>query len=225
MTQDKHIFSASTRTLLGKKTKQLRRNGQIIGSVSIANKPSLHIEASYKDFTTLIEKAGESGLFYLSVDGGKQQLPVLIDDLQLDPITEEILHVTFRQVSLTQKVEAEIPVVFIGEITAKEAVLVTVKDTVEIEALPTDLPENFEVDLSVLAEIGQSITLADLKFDASKIQLVLAEDQEAADVTLVVLQGQQVEEEVTDEVPAEPEILTASDKTEEGEAAAEPAKE
>jgi len=54
---------------------------------------------------------------------------------------------------------------------------------------------------------------------------VLAEDQEAADVTIVVVQGQQVEEEVTDETPAEPEILTASDKTEEGEAAAEPAQE
>lgn len=225
MTQDKHIFPVATRTLFGKKTNQLRRNGQIIGSVSIANKPSLHIEASYKDFATLIDTAGESGLFYITIDGGKQQLPVLIDDLQIDPITEEILHVTFRQVSLTEKVEAEIPVVFIGEMTAKEAVLVTVKDTVEIEALPTDLPEHFEVDLSVLSEVGQSITLADLKFDASKIELVLAEGQEAADVAIVVVQGQQVEDEVTDETPAEPEILTASDKTEEGEAAAEPAQE
>ena len=215
MTQDKHIFSVTTRTLLGKKTKQLRRNGQIIGSVSIPNQPSLHIEASYRAFTDLIAKAGESGLLYLTVDVNKKQLPVLIEDLQIDPITEEILHVTFRQVSLTEKVEAEVPIIFIGEVAVKDGVLVTVKDSVEVEALPTDLPEHFEVDLSILSEIGQSITLADLVIDASKVELVLAEDQAAEDVTIVVLQGQQVEEEVVDEALAEPEILTASDKTEE----------
>jgi len=154
-------------------------------------------------------------LLYLTVDVNKKQLPVLIEDLQIDPITEEILHVTFRQVSLTEKVEAEVPIIFIGEVAVKDGVLVTVKDSVEVEALPTDLPEHFEVDLSILSEIGQSITLADLVIDASKVELVLAEDQAAEDVTIVVLQGQQVEEEVVDEALAEPEILTASDKTEE----------
>lgn len=220
MTQANHIFSVETRSILGKKVKNLRADGLVIGSVSVPGKESLHVQASYRDLSKLLNEVAESSLFYLQIDGKKQTIPVLIDDIQVDPISQEMKHVTFRKVSLTETVEAEIEIEFIGEVEAKGGSLVTVRDTVEIEALPTDLPEMFEVDLSVITEIGQSITLADLTFDTEKISLVVG-DQDPAEMPIVVYQAQEEEEsddDVDDEI-AEPEITVGSGES--GEKAAE----
>jgi large subunit ribosomal protein L25 len=225
MTQANHIFSVETRSTLGKKVKNLRDEGFVIGSVSVPGSDSLHVQASYRDLSKLLNEVAESSLFYLQVDGKKQTMPVLIDDIQLDPISQEMKHITFRKVSLTEKVESEIEIEFIGEIDAKGGSLVTVRDTVEIEALPTDLPEMFEVDLSVITEIGQSITLADLVFDSSKISLVLG-DQDPADMPIVIYQAQEEEESEDDlDEVAEPEITVGSGESDEKDADAETDKE
>jgi large subunit ribosomal protein L25 len=225
MTQANHIFSVQTRSILGKKVKNLRADGLVIGSVSVPGKDSLHIQASYRDLSKLLSEVAESSLFYLQVDGNKQTIPVLIDDIQLDPISQEMKHITFRKVSLNETVKSEIKIEFIGEVNANSGSLVTVRDTVEIEALPTDLPEKFEVDLSVITEIGQSITLADLKFDTEKISLVVG-NQDPAEMPIVIYQAQEEEESVdeSDEV-AEPEITVGSGESKEKEADAEADKE
>jgi len=220
MTQDKHTFAVQSRTIFGKQSKQLRNQGLLVGSVSIPNQDSLHVQVDYRTFVALIDKVGESGLFYITVDDKKTELPVLIDELQTHPLTQELLHVTFRKVDLNETVESEIPVEFIGEPEAKNGVLVTVKDTIEIEALPTDLPESFEVDLSAITEIDQSITLADLSYDSTKIKFVLSEDQSLEDVTLVVYQAQaEEEEENSDDEQSEPEITGGAGSNEAAEAA------
>lgn len=202
---EKHVLSVQTRTLIGKQVKQLRRQGLIIASISTPQGQSLSIQLTEKDFLKLLTTAGESVLVYLLLEG--KEVPVLIEEIQYHPTTDGVVHVSFRQVSLKEKVTAQIPVVVEGEADIADAVVVTVKDSVEIEALPTDLPESFVVDISTLTEIGQSITLADLKFDAAKISLMLNEDQDPAAVSLVIVQGQQVEEPEETVEPSEPELV------------------
>ena len=130
--------------------------------------------------------------------------PVLIDEVQINPVTQKVVHVNFRQVSLTEKVTGEVPLEFVNANEIVGAVIVEVSRQVEVEALPSDLPEKIRVDLSSLTEIGQSLSLADLVFDESKISLVLAEGQAPSQVPLVLVQEQKVEVEVEVEVAPAP---------------------
>ena len=126
------------------KGKKIRRDGFLPANIYGAGEPSQAIQIDPKKFTKLYEEAGETGLVYLQVDDKKTKVPALIDDVQEDVLGGELLHVVFKQVDLKDKITAEIPVVVVGEFDVKEAVLITVKDTIEVEALPTDFPENFE---------------------------------------------------------------------------------
>ena len=197
---DKHVFQATKRVVLGKGVKKLRREGLLIGCVFVANDKSLPLTANLKAFAKLHDLVGESGLVYLKIDhDDKEERPVLIDEIQYHPVNGRILHVSFREVSLKEKVKAEVALKFVGQVEVKDGVVVTVKDSVEVSALPTDLPDKIEVDISGLTEIGQNITLADLSYDQSKVSLVLPEDQKPEDVVLVLVQEQR--EDVVEEVP------------------------
>lgn len=197
---DKHTFDVQERNTLGKKVKQLRKQGLGVGSISTPNGKAKSVQFDQKKFNKMLEKAGESSLLYLSVGEEKKQRPVLVDEIQAEPVTGEMIHVTFRQVSLKDKVTAEIPVEFIGETDVADTTLVVVRDMVEVEALPTDLPEKIEVDISVLTEAGQSISVADLNVDTEKVTIVVGEDQEAENMPVVMLQEVQEEVEEPEEI-------------------------
>jgi large subunit ribosomal protein L25 len=198
---DKHSLTVAPRTLLGKKVKTLRQQGLMVGSVSTPDGKSISIQSNLKDFSKLFDQIGESTLIYLNVDGEKQSRPVLLDEMQEHPITEDLIHVSFRQVSLKNKVSAEVSIEVVGETEVEGAMLVTLRDTVEVEALPTDLPEKIEVDVSGLTAIGDAISLADLKIDRSKVDLVLGDDQDPAAMPVVMIQ--EIKEEVEVEEPVE----------------------
>jgi large subunit ribosomal protein L25 len=177
-----------------KKPKILRREGLIPANVYGEGK-SKAVQMGYQDFFKLYEDAGETSLIYLSIDGEKKKRPVLIEDVQVDPLSGKIIHVAFQQVSLKEKITAEIPVEIEGEFNVPGGVLVVVKDLVEVEALPTDLPENFVFSAEELTEIGQTIAYKDLEIDKEKVTLILGEEGE--DEPLVIVQEQK--EEVVEE--------------------------
>lgn len=197
---DKHNLSVKKRDIKGKKVKKLRREGTAVASISTPEGISLSLQLSAKELTHFLAEVGESALVYLNVEGENQELPALIEELQVDPISGDVVHVMFKQVNLKEKIQSEIPVEVVGEFKVSGGVMVTVKDAVEVEALPTDLPEKFIVDVSTLTQLGDSITLANLSFDTSKVSLVLGEDQTPESVTLII--AQEVKEEV-EETPAE----------------------
>lgn len=200
----------------GVKPKVVRRQGGVPANISIPHEASLSITLPAKALKKLLEQGHESGLVYVEMTEPKASVPVLFDEIQADGMTGEVLHVALKKVSLKEKVKAEIPLEFVGEITTPNLVLVKVKESVEVEALPTDLPEHIVVDISSLTEAGQAITLKDLKFDTSKAQLTVAAEE--LETPVVLLQEQKVE-------PVE-EVAPAEGETEavEGEAAAEAAK-
>ena len=127
------------------KGKKLRKEGALPANIYGAGKPSQAVQVDTKKFIKLYHEAGETSLVYLTVDDKKTKIPVLIDEVQHDVFVSDILHVSFKHVDLKDKITAQIPVVVVGEFDVPEAVLVTVRDTVEVEALPTDFPEKFEI--------------------------------------------------------------------------------
>ena len=100
--------------------------------------------------------------------------PVLVHNLQVNPKSDEPVHVDFLQVDLKAKVSAEVPVELVGESPAEKQGIGTVVqqiNEIEVEALPTDLPEKFEVNVEGLSEVDQAIYVKDLKVDRTKVEL------------------------------------------------------
>ena len=102
-------------------------------------------------------KAGMNVLIDLSIVGGDSGL-ALIRDYQADPFRREFTHVDFQAISLTDKIEVEVPIVLVGESQGvKEGgVVEQLRRTLHISALPEKIPEKIEVDISALM-IGDSI--------------------------------------------------------------------
>jgi large subunit ribosomal protein L25 len=157
-------LKAEERTVLGKKVKKLRREGFLPGNVYGKGLNSYALQVKLPDFENVYKEAGETGLVDLSFDGKTK--PVLIKNLQMNYATRTLLHVDFYQVNLKEKVKTTVPVVLTGEpkaVTDKVGLLLQTQSDVEVEALPDKLPENVEISVEHLAEIGEQITVADLK--------------------------------------------------------------
>lgn len=209
----KTIFKVVKRS--EKKAKQLRRQGVLPANVYIPKKDSIALEISPINFAKLYKEAGETGLIYLDIEGETKAIPALIDQVDMNYLGTSFEHVVFRGVNLKEKITANVPVEIVGEFDVPEAVLITVQDEVEVEALPADLPEKFVFDVSQLKAIGDAFTLANLDFDKEKVQLVLPEDEDPSERVLVSVQAQEEEEvvEVSEEL-LEPELVGREEEAE-----------
>lgn len=206
----KTILKAEKRTIEGRKVKSLRKNGILPGNVYGKKVKSESVQIALKDFENIYKEVGETGLLTLSV--GDKEKPVLIHNLQLHPISGDPLHVDFLQVDLKEKVEADIPVEMTGESPAeKQGIGTAVQyiNEIKVEALPTDLPEKFIVDVSNLSEVDQSITVADLSYDRSKVEV-----KTSAEEIVVKVEPPQKEEVVEAPVTAEGEVPAEGAATE-----------
>lgn len=203
-----------------KKNKQLRREGLVPANMYQAGKESLALEIDNLAFLKLTRNLSDNALVYLQVEGEKGEYPVLIDDIQYDVYGKNLLHVVFRKVNLSEKISAYIPVELVGELNVDNGVLVLVKDSIEVEALPTNLPEKFVVDQSKFTTIGDQFTMAELDYDSSKVTLVLSEEEKVEEVVIALVQekAEEVEEEVSTEL-VEPELV--GEKKEEAESVEE----
>ena len=136
----------------------------------------------YADFEKAFKKAGESTLVNLVVDGKAKN--VIVQDVQRHYLTGKYQHVDFYEVSMTEKMKAKVPLVFVGVSKAvKEngGVFVAVMDEVEVECLPADLIHNIEVDISVLQTFADNIHVRDLKV-GDKVKILSGEDETVAKV-------------------------------------------
>lgn len=163
--QKKISLAAETRSVTGKKVKNLRNEG-IIPAVVYGHKEkpeSLSIKKI--DFVKAYHEAGTSTLVDLKIDDSKS-VKVLVHEPQLDPVRNEPIHVDFYRVSMDEKIKTEIPLEFVGESAAvanMDGALITNRDNVEVECLPADLVSFIEIDLSALGTFEDQITVADIK--------------------------------------------------------------
>lgn len=233
---DKYVLKAEKRKLTGRKVKSLRQEGILPANVFGKKIKSASIQMGADEFQKVYRQVGETGLLNLRLTGEKEDRPVLVANIQKEPVSDAFLHVDFHQVDLKEKVEARVPVELSGESPAEKQGIGTVVlylDEIEVEALPTDLPEKFAVDVSGLAEVDQAIYVKDLPIDKKRVELKTEPDS-----ILVKVEPPQKEEAVAPppteaapaegEAPVEGETPTAAEapagKPAEG-VPAEPAKE
>jgi large subunit ribosomal protein L25 len=210
-------IKAKTRDLLGRKVKRLRKEGVLPANVYGKSVKSQAVQVLLNDFEKVYKQAGETGLVDLEL--GKTKKTVLIHNLQIDPVTAVPLHADFFQVDLKQKVTAQVPVEVLGESPAEKqglGTLVTLLDEIEVEALPADLPEKFELDLTSLTEVGQAVFVRDLEVDAKKVEI--KNDPEEIVVKVEPIREEEEEElPVTEEAPVEGEAAeSAQEEPKEG---------
>ncbi len=162
---DKLTLKGKKRTEVGRKVKNLRKQGLLPANLYGNKIKSQAVEVLLKDFQYVYSKAGESKIVNLSFAQGEPH-PILIHNVQIDYRSRLPLHADFYQVNLKEKVKTKVPVVLQGESPAviqKIGLLLQTLNEVEVEALPADLPEKLIVDISALTALDQEVKVADLK--------------------------------------------------------------
>lgn len=158
-------LKATPRNIFGRKVKQIRSQGLVPANIYGSNVESFSIQTPIRELRLLLADTGESEIIDLSIEGEKETRPVLLHGVQRDPVTQEIIHVDFRQVDMSQEVTVEVTLVFTGEPTIVkngEGILLELVDSLEVTALPGNLPSEIEIDVSGLESIGAQLTVGDL---------------------------------------------------------------
>ncbi len=216
-------LKASLREGIGKqKVKHIRLKKRIPAVVYGHGIKATSIEVGQDDFLKVIHtKAGENVIIQLDVDGPKKfEKTVVIKEIQHSPTTDAIQHVDFNAISLTEKIKVKVPIHVKGEAPGiKEGgVLDLVHHEIEVECLPTNIPERIDADISAL-KIGDSIHLRELVFPSGVVP------QFPQDEVMVAIHAPKAEvaPEAAEEGAAEPEVI--GKKKEEGEEGEVPAPE
>jgi len=198
-------LEVSKREITGKKVRFLRRQAVIPANLYGHGIDSLPLQVDAKILSQVLAQAGKTDLISLKIDDVKTPRKVLVRDIQKNMLTDELLHVDFYQVKMTEKIKADVPLIFAGEAPAlknKNVSLLHLIDALTIEALPDALPHNFEVDLSSLEETDQAIYIKDILIGD---EITLLSDPEQMVVKVTETRQAAVEEVVaTPEAAVEP---------------------
>jgi large subunit ribosomal protein L25 len=195
------------REIFGKQLKKLRREGVLPGNIYGKAMKSSAVQLPLAEFKPIFNIVHETGLVDLKF--GDEVIPVLIHNVQLDGRSREPLHADFFKVNLKEKISAKIPVISTGEAKAeadKIGLLEQPLMEIEVEALPTDLPEHIEVNVEKLAAVDEQILVSDLV---------------APEGVTILTDGGQLVFKIGELVTKEMEEQAAADEAETAEAAAE----
>jgi large subunit ribosomal protein L25 len=194
------------RQVVGKGLGNLRREGLVPAVIHNHGQDSLHVMADEQELGKLYKQAGKHHPLNLEV--GSQKFLVLIKDVQFNPVKHRMQHIVFQAIRQNETVEAEVPIRLEGEIPAEKVglMILTQLDSVQIEALPRNLPNELVVDATKLVELHDKITVADLQVPAG-ITILTEDDYPIA--TVVETRAQMSEEA---------EAEATEDETTEGEA-------
>ncbi|MCJ7824917.1 MAG: 50S ribosomal protein L25 [Anaerolineales bacterium] len=183
-------INAKERKTIGKQVKALRREGFLPAVMYGAGVEPLALELDEKVASRVLANVSGSTLIDLKV--GKNTHKVLVREFQRDVIRRDILHIDFLVVAMDGLIRAVVPVVLFGEAPAVEdfeGVLVSGLSEIEVEALPSDLPEQLTVDLAALVTMNDEITVGDLVL-GERVTLITDPEETIANVI-----AQAIEEE------------------------------
>jgi large subunit ribosomal protein L25 len=225
MAQDtKTQLNVAHRVILGKKVRAMRRQGIVPANIYGNNVESVAVQVPSDDLRHLMRDHARTEIVYVQLDG--EERPTFIKDVQRNPVTDQVLHVDFFQISLKEKVKIEVPIHLIGippAIDTYGGILTHHLNYVLVEALPTSIPSAIEVDVSGLEEIGASIHVSDLVTSegaeilqdadsvVARIDLPAAERSEAEEAA----EGEEGEEAAEGEAPAGEETTEETSSEEE----------
>ena len=157
----------------------MRESGSIPGVIYGPQFKPVSIVLPKRDFLRVFQEAGESMLIDCVIEGQKDPVSVLIQDVQYDPLRDDVAHVDLRQVDLSQKIEADIELKFVGEsfaVKSEGGSLVKTADVIKVKCLPKDLVHEIEVSIDSLKTFSDVIKVKDIAVPAGMEVLSHAED-------------------------------------------------
>ena len=205
------ILDAQIRKGTGRaNAKDLRDAGFILAVVYRGGKESFGLSLSHREFLKLVHQHRiESAIINLKIKDDKKAKgrPCLIKEIQYDPVHGDILHVDFNEISLTEAIKVNVPVVTKGDpvgVKLEGGSLEHILWEIEIECLPTDIPKDIEVDISAL-KLGESIHVKDISFPAN---VKVLNDPGAIILSVAAPMKEEVPAEgVEGEAATEPEVI------------------
>jgi len=221
------VVSAKNRTETGKNTnRRLRTAGLIPGVLYGAAKKPVPVAVSPKEIGSILRsKTGENTLFDLDLDGSRRK--VILKEFQFEPIKGALLHADFYEVALDKALQVNVHVELVGTpvgVKVQGGIVDWVTRELEVECLPSDIPERISVDISAL-EIGKHVRVAEIQAPP-KVKILTEGDIVIAHV--VAPRAEEVVAAAAEAAPAaegaaEPEVIKKGKAPAEGEAAEEKA--
>lgn len=203
----------SSRDLTGSaNARRMRREGIIPGVIYGEGAETRQVSLPAHEFEQMLHHhAGEQMMIEIELAG--KSLSVLLKDVQHESLSGDVVHVDLQEVAMNKKLKVQVPVELTGEpegVTTQGGVLDHSLYSVEVECLPADILEKIEVDVGAL-NIGDSVTVKDIEFDASKYTILVDDD-----IAIASVLAPRVEEEVDEEEEGEegaeegtePEVIT-----------------
>jgi large subunit ribosomal protein L25 len=169
---------ARPRTIVGKATARLRREGLIPANIYGHHEASQAIQIEAMAFTTLQRQHATRNIIVLRLPDASSQT-VLIRHVEHHPISGKILHVDFARVNLSERIESKIPLHFVGDAPAVKlagGVVLHLVEALAVDCKASDIVEHLDVDLSPLTEIDAAIHARDIKLPAD-YKLVVDPDE------------------------------------------------
>jgi large subunit ribosomal protein L25 len=222
------VVEVSERTDLGKNaSRRMRREGAVPGTLYGLNLPPFSVAVGARRIEEVLGlETGKNTIFTLQLTGQDKTRAAMIKALQRDPVSERLVHVDFVRVDLDKTVRVNVPVRLIGlaeGVKTEGGLMEFVLRHVEVECLPSNIPEHLDVDVSGL-HINQHLSVKDLPVTAN-VTIVNDADAIVCVVAVPKEEAAPVVEEVAEEAVAEPELIKkGKDAAETGDAAKADAK-
>lgn len=214
------VLRAEPRTVVGKKVKQLRRDGKIPGVVyGPVVEGTVQVAVDRREFAKFYLSAGHSTLFTLEWDGGTQ--PVFIREVQLEPVRHDPLHIDFFAPNLRKELVASVPVVLHRQNPLAEGIFNHVHTEIQLRGLPAAMPHQIDADIFHLLQVGDALRVGDLTLPEGVAVVTHEDDVIVSLVAQYVEPVEEVEEEVEGEEIAAEEAAAEAPAAEATEAEAE----
>ena len=217
---EKVVLKASKRDVTGKQVKALRRAGLLPAVIYGRHVEPISISLDAHTTGIVFAKLTSSTLVTIDVDG--TEYAALVREKQRNFIKGVLTHIDFLAVDLTEMIRTKVRLTYVGVSSAVKdysAVLVHRMDALEVECLPTDLPERITVDISSIKEIGNNIHVRDIPLPAN---VTVLDDVDEIVIIATLAKEEAVEEGAavagTEAVAAAPGLSVARGKKEEEDA-------
>lgn len=206
--------------------RRARRAGQVPAVVYGGALEPLTLNVDPRSIEKILHsEAGQNAVFTLSVKG-HGHTPAMIKDWQVDPVKGLLLHVDFLRVAMDVRLKVKVPVHVRGEavgVKQQGGILEPVQREVEVECLPSDIPDEFVLEVGELT-IGKGLRVGDLKIDNRKLRVLTDPERVLVHVVAPKAEEEKPAEEAAvvaaAEAPAEPEVIRKGKAEAEGEEAA-----
>lgn len=168
-------LTLDAREAQGKANKRLRREGIVPGVVYGKGEGSTNVQVDAKTFEALYRAAGKTSVVKFRLPGASRATSGFIKSVQRHPLSGSALHVDYYLVNLNVEMEVDVPLVFTGEAPAVEetgGTLLHNLSAIHVKALPTDIPHEVTVDVSVLKSLDVAIHVKDLSLNRDLVQVM-----------------------------------------------------